>query len=61
MVYHLYRQPLERMLVRHCLFAMFVTCSPLRAAMVAVEGQLNWRKVWFPFRYSKDFIRLCNK
>ena len=42
MVYHLYRQPLERMLVRHCLFAMFVTCSLLRAAMVAVEGQLNW-------------------
>ncbi|EHN67815.1 integral membrane protein [Comamonas testosteroni ATCC 11996] len=42
MVYHLYRQPLDRMLVRHCLFAMFVSCSLLRAAMVAVEGQLNW-------------------
>lgn len=42
MVYHLYRQPLDRLLVRHCLFAMFVSCSLLRAAMVAVEGQLNW-------------------
>lgn len=42
MVYHLYRQPLDRLLVRHCLFAMFVTCALLRAAMVAVEGQLNW-------------------
>ncbi|MDR3067308.1 MULTISPECIES: TSUP family transporter [Comamonas] len=42
MVYHLYRQPLDRLLVRHCLFAMFVSCSMLRAAMVAVEGQLNW-------------------
>lgn len=42
MVYHLYRQQLDRMLVRHCLFAMFVSCSLLRAVMVAVEGQLNW-------------------
>ena len=42
MVYHLYRQPLDRMLVRHCLFAMFISCSVLRAVMVAVEGQLNW-------------------
>ncbi len=42
MVYHLYRQPLDRTLVRHCLFAMFVTCSLLRAVMVAAEGQLNW-------------------
>lgn len=42
MVYHLYRQPLDRLLVRHCLFAMFVSCSLLRAAMVVVEGQLNW-------------------
>lgn len=42
MVYHLYRQPLDRMLVRHCLFAMFVTCSVLRAVMVAVEGQIGW-------------------
>lgn len=42
MVYHLYRQPLDRLLVRHCLFAMFVSCSLLRAVMVAVEGQLNW-------------------
>ncbi|MDL5037282.1 sulfite exporter TauE/SafE family protein [Comamonas sp. Y6] len=42
MVYHLYRQPMDRMLVRHCLFAMFVTCSVLRAVMVAAEGQLNW-------------------
>ena len=42
MVYHLYRQPLDRMLVRHCLFAMFISCSVLRAVMVAAEGQLNW-------------------
>ena len=42
MVYHLYRQPLDRMLVRHCLFAMFISCSMLRAIMVAAEGQLNW-------------------
>lgn len=53
MVYHLYRQPLDRMLVRHCLFAMFVSCSLLRAAMVAVEGQLNsavmgWTALAFP-------------
>ena len=42
MVYHLYRQPMDRVLVRHCLFAMFISCSVLRAVMVAVEGQLNW-------------------
>ena len=42
MVYHLYRQPLDRTLVRHCLFAMFISCSMLRAVMVAAEGQLNW-------------------
>ena len=53
MVYHLYRQPLDRMLVRHCLFAMFVTCAVLRAIMVAAEGQLNgavfgWTALAFP-------------
>ena len=42
MVYHLYRQPMDRMLVRHCLFAMFITCALLRAVMVAAQGQLNW-------------------
>lgn len=42
MVYHLYRQPMDRMLVRQCLFVMFVSCSLLRALIVVVEGQLNW-------------------
>ncbi|MBN9325093.1 MAG: sulfite exporter TauE/SafE family protein, partial [Delftia acidovorans] len=35
MVYHLYRQPLDRLVVRQCLFAMFLTCALLRLAMVA--------------------------
>lgn len=42
MVYHLYRQPLDRMLVRNCLFAMFIVCAVLRAGMVAVQGQIGW-------------------
>lgn len=38
MVYHLYRQPLDRMLVRHCLFVMFVTCVLLRLVVEASQG-----------------------
>lgn len=41
MVYHLYRQPLDRLLVRQCLFAMFITCALLRLVMVAAEGQIT--------------------
>lgn len=53
MVYHLYRQPLDRMLVRHCLFAMFITCALLRLIMVAVDGQItlpvvSWAAMAFP-------------
>ncbi|WP_027016944.1 TSUP family transporter [Comamonas composti] len=41
MVYHLYRQPLDRMLVRRCLFVMFVTCAVLRLVLVALDGQIT--------------------
>ncbi|MDR0225375.1 MAG: sulfite exporter TauE/SafE family protein [Burkholderiaceae bacterium] len=41
MVYHLYRQPLDRLLVRQCLFVMFISCALLRLVMVAAEGQIT--------------------
>ncbi len=41
MVYHLYRQPLDRLLVRQCLFVMFITCALLRLVMVAADGQIT--------------------
>lgn len=41
MVYHLYRQPLDRLVVRQCLFAMFLTCALLRLVMVACEGEIT--------------------
>jgi uncharacterized membrane protein YfcA len=41
MVYHLYRQPLDRLVVRQCLFSMFLTCALLRLVMVAWEGGIT--------------------
>lgn len=53
MVYHLYRQPFDRLLVRHCLFSMFITCALLRLVMVAADGQITmpvllWSSMAFP-------------
>lgn len=45
MVYHLYRQPLERLLVRQCLFVMFITCNLLRLGVVVGTGGLRWESV----------------
>ncbi|NMM77896.1 TSUP family transporter [Acidovorax sp. SRB_24] len=45
MVYHLYRQPLDRLLVRQCLFVIFITCTVLRLGVVVATGDLRWELV----------------
>ena len=41
LVYHLYRQPLDRLLIVHCLISMGVVCGVLRLGMVALDGQIT--------------------
>ncbi len=41
LVYHLYRQPLDRLVIVHCLISMGVVCGVLRLGMVAVDGQIT--------------------
>ena len=42
MVYHLYRQPIDRGDVRQCLFMMFAANAGLRLVLVACSGQFAW-------------------
>ncbi|GAA4327537.1 TSUP family transporter [Pigmentiphaga soli] len=46
MVYHLYRQPIDRDLARHCLLLMFGANAALRLALVGVDGNLSWNSVY---------------
>ncbi|MPS28035.1 MAG: sulfite exporter TauE/SafE family protein [Alcaligenaceae bacterium] len=45
MVYHLYRQPLDRDLVRECLFMMFAASAALRLVLVSASGHFEWRSL----------------
>ncbi|MDX3904630.1 MAG: TSUP family transporter [Pigmentiphaga sp.] len=45
MVYHLYRQPMDRAQVRECLFMMFAASSALRLLLVAGSGHFSWRSL----------------
>jgi len=46
MVYHLYRQPMDRGAVRECLFMMFAANAALRLVLVAGSGQLTWHSLF---------------
>ena len=41
LVYHLYRQPLDRLVIVHCLISMGVGCGVVRLGMVALDGQIT--------------------
>lgn len=45
MVYHLYREPMDRGAVRECLFMMFAANAALRLVLVAGSGHFAWRSL----------------
>ncbi len=45
-VYHLYRQPLDRMVVRQCLMLMFAANALLRLILVVGSGNFSWNSLW---------------
>jgi uncharacterized membrane protein YfcA len=45
LVYHLYRQPLERRVVQQCLLLMFAANAALRLVLVLAAGRLSLRAV----------------
>ncbi|VCU71717.1 Sulfite exporter TauE/SafE [Pigmentiphaga humi] len=45
MVYHLYREPMDRGRVKECLFIMFAANAALRLVLVAGSGELSWRSL----------------
>lgn len=45
-VFHLYRQPLEREVVRRALLLMFAFNALVRLVVVLPTGQFSWRSVW---------------
>ncbi|CAN5864361.1 TSUP family transporter [soil metagenome] len=46
LVYHMYRQPLPRDLVRQCLILMFAVNQVLRLLLVLGSGRFTWHSVW---------------
>lgn len=45
LVYHLYRQPLPAMVVRHSLVVLFLITGALRMGVVAMAGAITWHSV----------------
>lgn len=41
MVYYLYRQPIDALVARQCLFVLFIVSGVLRLGMVSVQGELG--------------------
>lgn len=46
LVFHMYRQPMTRELVRQCLILMFAINQILRLVLVLGSGQVSWRSAW---------------
>jgi uncharacterized membrane protein YfcA len=47
LVYHMYRQPLDRIVVQHCLVLMFAVNQVLRLVLVVASGKFSLKSVAF--------------
>ena len=65
MAYHLYREPLDDVTVRQCMFVLLITCCVLRLVLLGADGQIStqawgwsacavpvvWLVTWAQFRW----------